>query len=273
MTILDLAIPIIGVLVGFLAFVVVLKIETRLRWIAYLNRIGGPFNGELNFVALATADKTKTQASARWSMRGDFSSNLYVQLIILPLAAFMTGTAVFRSPVIGVGMAISTGLIAQRYPQYMRYIKAKERRSGIVSLLPEFADMMAIAVDAGLSFDRAVQLYCEKFDNTVCELFSSALKEIALGKSRRRVFIETAQKSQIDDLRWLVAAVLQSEQLGTPLVKALREQAKASRERQKERTEELSATASVKMLFPIAGLILPSLMILIMGPAFLRFLE
>ena len=272
MTILDLAVPVICVFVGLLVFAVVSKIETGFRWFAYINRIADPLNEELNSSKVATVDKEKTQTQSQWSMRGDISRNFYVQFIVLPLAVFLACLAVFRSTAIGAVLAISAGLVGPRYQQYSRYVKAKKEKAIIVSILPDFADMMGIAVDAGLSLDRAVQLYCEKFDNLVGALFSSALKEIALGRSRRQVLIEMAEKSQIDDLRWLVAAVLQSEQLGTPLVKALREQARASRERQKELTEKLSATASVKMLFPIAGLILPSLMIIVMGPAFLRFL-
>lgn len=273
MTILDIAVPVVSVLAGLLVFGVVLKIETSLRWFAYLNRIVDPLKEEFNSSTFVRAGKEKKRTLSRLSLRGVFSRSPYVQLIVLPLVFFLIGATVIRSLTIGAGMAIAAGLIAKRYPQYKRYIKARKRKADIASILPEFADMMAIAVDTGLSFDRAIQLYCERFENPVCELFSSALKEIELGKPRRRAFLETAEKSQVDDLKWLVAAVLQSEQLGTPLVKALREQAIAGRERQQELTEELSATASVKMLFPIAGLILPSLMIIVMGPAFLRFLE
>ena len=99
------------------------------------------------------------------------------------------------------------------------------------------------------------------------------MTEIELGRPRRRSFQELADRNQNDGLTWFIASVLQAEKLGSPLAGSLREQAKAGRLRQSELVKELSATAPVKMLFPIAGLILPALLIVIIGPAFLQFMK
>ncbi|MDP1808228.1 MAG: type II secretion system F family protein [Actinomycetota bacterium] len=192
---------------------------------------------------------------------------------ILGIGGFLAGWAAFGGGPTGVLFSGLTAYGSQRWPLRQIAGRAEKRRLDFARLLPDFIDMLAIGVEAGLSLDRGIHLYCDRFDNLLTEVFTVGLTEIELGRPRRLAFQELADRNQNDDLTWFITSVTQAEKLGAPLARTLKEQAKSSRRRQSELVKELSATAPIKMLFPIAGLILPALFIVIMGPAFLRFMH
>ena len=192
---------------------------------------------------------------------------------VLGIGGFLAGRSVFGG---GLAGALFSGLAAyasQRLPLLQIDGRAEKRRLAFTRLLPDFIDMLAIGVESGLSLDRGIHLYCDRFDNLLTEVITVALTEIELGRPRRLAFQELADQNQNEDLTWFITSVMQAEKLGAPLARTLKEQAKSSRRRQSELVKELSATAPIKMLFPIAGLILPALFIVILGPAFLQFMH
>ncbi len=172
--------------------------------------------------------------------------------------------------------AVAGGLFAYvlwRLPLARQRRLAEERRRYFARLLPEALDMLALAIDSGVSFDRGLALYSGRFENPIAHSFRQILDERALGKSRRLVLEEMAASVNVDSFTAAVGAILRAEQLGAPLADALKKQAMAARAAHEEVVKELSATAPVKMLFPIAGLILPALLIIIIGPAILQFIQ
>lgn len=193
--------------------------------------------------------------------------------IILGVFGFAAGLAVFGTGMFGIACAAGLALMCQRWPSMQLRARAEALRMEFVRLLPDFIEMLAIGAGAGLSLDRGIRLYCDRFDNRLAEAFSVTMNEIELGKRRKQSFQELADRNRHESLTWFVSSVMQAEKLGSPLVQTLKEQAKAGRERQTELVEELSTTAPIKMLFPIAGLILPALFIVVLGPAFLQFMQ
>ncbi len=193
--------------------------------------------------------------------------------IILGALGFAAAFPLAGGGVFGLMGGFAAGYGAARGLLFHAEGRGGRRALDFARLLPEFVDLLAIGVEAGLSLDRAIHLYCERFDNALARAFSSALIEMELGKARRQALLELAGKHRNDDLNWFVSSILQAEKLGSPLAQALHEQARAARERQSQLVKEFSATAPVKMLFPIAGLILPALLIMVMGPAFLQFIR
>lgn len=203
----------------------------------------------------------------------DFDIRDYVGLQILAFLGGLWSGSVLVGGWPGFGGGLLLGLGCSRLPGFQIDAKAKVRRLEFARLLPDFIDMLAIGVDAGLSLDRAIHIYSEKFSNAISEVFTQAIEAIEVGEPRRTAFKALIDKTRCESIEWFISAILQSEKLGSPLAGALREYAMQSRERQKELVRELTATAPVKMLFPIAGLILPALMIVILGPAFLQFMQ
>lgn len=225
----------------------------------------------MTFARRAWGDRFETQLLEAGRQDATVDDVIAESLLMAALGP-LVGFAWLGVSAVGATGGIFAGALFSLLPGRRLASEARERRRVFVRLLPEFTELAAIGVEAGLSMDRSIDLYCRHFRNPVSETFSAILDEIALGKPRRAALEESARANKVDSLTALVSAILRAEKLGAAPAAVLREQARHARERHYELTRELSATASVKMLGPIAGMILPALLIVIMGPAVLHFL-
>lgn len=136
--------------------------------------------------------------------------------------------------------------------------------------MPDALDLLTICVEAGLGFDAAMAKVSEKWETQLSMAFARVIQEIQLGKVRKEAMRDMADRIGISEMTSFVAAVIQSEQLGVSLSKVLRIQADQMRIRRRQLAEEEAHKAPIKMLIPMAGLIFPSLMIVLLTPAGLR---
>jgi len=97
--------------------------------------------------------------------------------------------------------------------------------------------------------------------------FARTLREIQLGKVRRDSLKDMADRLGIAEMTSFVAAIIQSEQLGVSMAKVLRIQADQMRMKRRQFAEEQAHKAPIKMIIPMALLIFPSIMIIILVPA------
>jgi pilus assembly protein TadC len=201
----------------------------------------------------------------------DFDDFLGVRLIF-GLAGLASPALLGAETVPALISGAVLAMFSQSFPQLWLEEKARERQAELSRSLPDFLGLLAMAIEAGLGLERAIGLCCDRLTTPLTAIFRETLAEIELGKPRSEAFRALAEATGNTDISLMIAAVLQAEQLGTPLFLALKSQARAGRQRQKDVIRESSAKAPIKMLFPIAGLILPSLLIVIMGPAFLHFI-
>src|SRR5210317_278883 len=107
----------------------------------------------------------------------------------------------------------------------------------------------------------------EKWDNELSVAFARVLQEIQLGKVRRDAMRDMADRLDVTEMTSFVAAVIQSEQLGVSLAKVLRIQSDQMRIKRRQLAEQEAHKAPIKMLIPMALLIFPSLMIVLLTPA------
>jgi len=189
------------------------------------------------------------------------------------LAAFLVGGLVGFllflakvSPTMLIGGIILFFLLGFMLPVYWLGGKMKKRRKGILSAMPDAIDLLTICVEAGLGFDQALQRVTEKWDNDLGKEFKRMLSEQRVGKSRRDALKEMAARCDVNELNVFVASVVQADQLGVSMTKVLRIQADQMRIRRRQLAEELAHKAPIKMLFPMAFLILPTVYIVILGP-------
>jgi tight adherence protein C len=106
----------------------------------------------------------------------------------------------------------------------------------------------------------------EKWDNELGKEFKRMLAEQRVGKTRRDALKELAIRCDVQELSVFVASIVQADQLGVSMTKVLRIQADQMRIRRRQLAEELAHKAPIKMLFPMAFLILPTIYIVILGP-------
>ena len=133
--------------------------------------------------------------------------------------------------------------------------------------MPDALDLLTISVEAGLGFDAAMAKVHEKWINELALEFGRVIQEIRLGKLRRDALRDMSDRLGVSEMSSFVAAVIQSEQLGVSMAKVLRIQSDQMRVRRRQMAEEEAHKAPIKMVFPIALLIFPSIMIILLGPA------
>jgi tight adherence protein C len=147
--------------------------------------------------------------------------------------------------------------------------KISRRQDEVVKALPDALDLLTVCVEAGLGFDAALGKLTEKWDNDLALAFGRVLQEVRLGKTRREALRDMSYRLDVPDVTSFIAAVLQAEQLGVSMGKILRIQSDQMRIKRRQRAEQKAHQAPIKMLFPMALLIFPTIWLVLLGPAVL----
>jgi tight adherence protein C len=151
--------------------------------------------------------------------------------------------------------------------------KISRRQKDIRKAMPDALDLLTICVESGLGFDSAMQRVSEKWKTELSLAFARVITEVQLGKVRREAMRDMAERIDIPELTSFVAAVIQSEQLGVSLAKVLHIQADQMRVKRRQIAEEEAHKAPLKMLIPMALLIFPALVIVLLTPAGLQLIN
>ena len=157
-------------------------------------------------------------------------------------------------------------------PASMLTSKITARQTEVRKAMPDALDLLTICVEAGLGFEAAMSKVAEKWDNQLALAFARTLREIQLGKVRRDSLKDMADRLGIAEMTSFVAAIIQSEQLGVSMAKVLRIQADQMRMKRRQFAEEQAHKAPIEMIIPMALLIFPSIMIIILVPAAIQIM-
>ena len=150
------------------------------------------------------------------------------------------------------------------FPQLWLQSRINARQNDV---RPDALDLLTICVEAGLGLEAAMSKVCEKWENQLSLAMLRALREIQLGKTRREAMRDMADRIGLPEMTSFVAAIIQSEVLGVSLAKILRIQSDQMRVRRRQIAEEKARAAPVKMILPLAFLIFPSILIILLTPA------
>jgi len=151
--------------------------------------------------------------------------------------------------------------------------RAKRRQQLILRALPDFCDLIAISVEAGLGLEAALARVAGKTSGPLAEEVRKTLHQIAMGRPRQEALMDMAQRCGVDALHSFLAAIVQAEQLGVGIAQTLRVQADCLRMQRRQQAETQAQQAPVKMVFPLVFLIFPAMMIVLLGPAVIRLWE
>jgi len=169
-----------------------------------------------------------------------------------------------------IGGAIFGGFFV---PHLMLTSRITRRQSEIRKAMPDALDLLTICVEAGLGFDAAMARVSEKWENELSLAFARTIREVQLGKTRREALRDMADRLGIPEMSSFVAAIIQSELLGVSMARVLRIQSDQMRVKRRQRAEEAAHKAPVKMIIPMALLIFPSIMIIILTPAAIQIMS
>ena len=178
---------------------------------------------------------------------------------------------------LSVGVALATivgaGVIAWLVPDLWVLNTAQRRQQQITRSMPETLDLLALTAQAGLGLEQGVAEVAGELPGPLGAELDRFLKEQQLGVSRQAALQGLIDRNDSEDLKSFALALLQAEQLGTPISKTLQVQAREMRRRRRARARERAGKAPVKLLFPLNFGIFPALFIIIMGPGVLSIMD
>jgi len=206
-------------------------------------------------------------------LRAGASSRLNAELYMAGRVA-LTALAVLAGFALGDGsgrivLAVAFAAVSIVVPGFLLSRAASRRTERIDSDLPHFVDQLAIAIEAGMTFDAALNYIVEASEGPLIEEMKRVLTELKVGQSRASALRSFAVRVGSDESTAFANAVVSSDQLGSPLAGILRSQAADLRHRRQMHAEERAQKAPVKMLFPMVLFILPVMFVVILAPAFL----
>jgi tight adherence protein C len=143
------------------------------------------------------------------------------------------------------------------------------RQERIQRDLPDFMDILAVTVRAGLGYRAALQRVAESLSGPVSEEMLTSLRQMDLGASRRDAFQAMAARNSSEALSSMVSAQLQAEELGVPLSEALNEIAEDMRRAAHQDARRRAARAAPRISLIVTTVIVPGAMILILMTLFL----
>jgi tight adherence protein C len=158
------------------------------------------------------------------------------------------------------------------------YLKAMTRRrqKQIHRGLPNALDLMVVCVESGLGLDQAVVQVAKDLDQAhpeISEEFTMVNLELKAGKRRTDALRNLAERTNVEDLKKLVAVLIQADRFGTGVAQSLRGHAEYMRVQARQTAEEKAAKLGVKLVFPIFFCILPSLFVVTVGPMAVRIVR
>jgi tight adherence protein C len=148
-----------------------------------------------------------------------------------------------------------------------------KRKAQVQKSLPDFLDMVATTVQAGLSVNQALGYAIDAAPGALGDEIKATLSEIRLGRSRSEALRAAAERINQQQFSTTITAITQAERLGTNISKVLNELAEDVRNHRIMLVEEHAAKLPVKMVFPMAMFMLPALFVVIFGALAANYLS
>ncbi|HEX3118997.1 MAG TPA: type II secretion system F family protein [Candidatus Acidoferrum sp.] len=222
---------------------------------------------------------------------GDASSGTPRTQLLLIRAGYRSSNALaamrgfkILTPIVFVGLTFATGAykwnpimfplvalaLGYLFPDMFLTWRVNARQGKIRRGLPDGLDLLVICVESGLGLDQALMKVSQELRITHHEL-SEELQlvnlEMRIGKTRIEALRELARRTGLEDIKSLVAMLVQTDRFGTSVAQSLRVFSDDLRTKRRQRAEEMSAKTTVKMVPPLIFFIFPALMVVILGPA------
>jgi tight adherence protein C len=213
---------------------------------------------------------------SRAGFRQPYAPVLYSALeIVTPLVAAVLPVIVL-GPRRGWMFGLAAALLGFFVPGLVVERAAANRRREIENGLPDALDLLVVCIEAGSGLDQAIVKSSEELAiayPTLAEELRILTTEIRAGKARMDAFKSFAHRTKVDDVRALVAMLLQTDRFGTSIGQALRTHADTSRTKRRQRAEERAQKVGVKLVFPLVLFFFPAFYVVVLGPAIIHFIR
>jgi tight adherence protein C len=245
------------------------------RWVDSLYRLSLPSEG--------WSEEEGRIKFLRAGFRSDQAPRIHLALktalvIVLPLLVLLvlTFADVHWDSQRRLMVALLAAAVAYYGPDLYLHWRTRSRQLQMQQGLPDLVDLMVVALEAGMGLDQAMTRVARELVRshpTLSEEFYLAGLEVRAGVARAAAMKNLAQRVNLEDLSALITMINQSERFGTSLGESLRIQSEVMRMRRGQRAEEIAAKIPIKMLFPLIFCIFPSIMVVLVGPGWMRITE
>jgi tight adherence protein C len=203
---------------------------------------------------------------------------------VFTVAEYAVPAILALSALLSFGWSTRNGWIAAGFAAVIGYLlpglfldrQVANRRRQIRNGLPDVLDLLIVCLEAGSSLDQAVVKASDELEMAypaLAEELRVLTTETRAGKPRMEAFRNLAQRTKVDDVRALVAMLVQTDRFGTSVGQALRTLADSMRVRRRQNAEEAAGKVGVKLVFPLVLCLFPAFFIVILGPAVLQLVR
>jgi len=223
---------------------------------------------------MITLRKTLLQAG----FRSEHAASVFFGLRIVCAVLMLVGGLLFESHMpdnqsLRIAFIISAAMAGWVLPKFFLEKMVKKRKEILRLSLPDALDMLVVSVEAGLGLDQAIQHVGREIDVShpqLAEELTIVTLEMRAGKRRSDALRHFAERTGEDEIKKLIAILIQNDRFGTSMGESLRTHSDYLRTRRKQEAEERAGKVGVKLVFPIFFFILPSMVIVSAGPGLLQ---
>ena len=180
-----------------------------------------------------------------------------------------TGNTSFNNGLLFISLALLSVFLPDLY---LLSLKSKTERQ-IKEEVPYFLDLLTLTLQGGSNLEQALVLTTQNYPGVLSTLMQKKLVELDWGRSLDELFEELKAEVPDTDFQHFLSSLLRAKKLGVSLSETLAIQAELLRTRRRQKAEELSRTAAVKISVPLVLFIFPALLIIYIGPGILQLLE
>ena len=165
---------------------------------------------------------------------------------------------------------VGFGALGFYLPKFGLWMIKSGRQKEIFLTLPDALDLLVVCVESGLGLDAAMRKVTDEMKGhakTICEEFALSNLQLQMGRPRRDVLHDLGVRTGVDDVRSLVAILIQSDRFGSSIAQALRVQSDSMRTKRRQLAEEKAQKTAVQLIFPLVLFIFPAIFVVLVGPA------
>lgn len=221
---------------------------------------------------LSPSDVSRTRS---WLIQAGFRERQHLVVYVAARILSAVGFIALVVAIIGFDIYLVAGALAFGFflPRFVLKRLIRQRQREITVALPDALDLTVVCVEAGLPLDQALMRVGEDLKYAhpaLSDEFYLANLEMRAGKPRAEALRNLAARTGVDDIRSLVASLIQTDRFGTSIVQGLRIYSDSLRTERRQRAEEAASKTAVKMVIPLVVFVLPSLIFVTLGPALIE---
>ncbi len=229
---------------------------------------------------LPSASEQPSEAGPRLvqaGLRRPEAAAIYNVVRVLMIAGFVSSvyfTGFYKNdPVLLLLIAAVGGyLLPDVWLRHM--VRARQQRLRLA--LPDALDLLVICLEAGLGIDQALLYVSQELKiahRDLCEEFELLNAEVNVGRTRVDALRSLAARTGVEDIKSLVATLVQTDRFGTSVAYSLRIHSDDLRTKRRQRAEEMAAKTTVKLVVPLVLFIFPAIFVVVLGPAVITMIH